>query len=99
MSALTEFRAWIKPGMDIEITNHYISREDHPCYGTRTAHIDKVNSASYYLDGSQWPSKFPKASQIKRDETGAFLIYGGGASQKSDELFLTIQSGKGNDDA
>lgn len=91
MTALSEFKAAMKPGAVIEVTNHYVTREDHPSFGTTSRTVAKVNSASMYTSASPWPMKWPKASQIKSTDSGAWQWFGGGAGQGPDDLFLTVR--------
>jgi hypothetical protein len=90
MSTLADFKAAMQPGTKIEVTNHYITREDHPSFGTTTRQVVKVNSASFYTDANPWPMSWPKASQIHHED-GAWHLLGGGAGQAPHELYLTIR--------
>lgn len=89
-------RAEIAPGAVFDVTNHYITREDHPCHGTQRRTIVRTNTAAFYvsLDGVPGHTEsrvdWPRASQIERDQDGTIRMYGGGAGQKPGELFLTL---------
>lgn len=92
MSTLTAFKAAMRPGVTIEVTNHYITREDHPSFGTTRRRVAKVNSASFYTDANPWPMQWPKASQVVQNpEDGSWDVLGGGAGQKPHERYLTIR--------
>jgi hypothetical protein len=94
---LAEIKRRIQAGQAYYVTNHYITRTDHPCYGTRWACVLKTTSTGVYLSApegraeSQWPAfKWPKASQVQADDDGTIRLYGGGCNQAPDELFLTL---------
>lgn len=84
MSALSDLRAFMQPGTLVQVTNRYITREDHPAFGTTVRRVTKVNSASFYMDytdrpagNGRWPTAWPKATQVAVVD-GAFVISGGG---------------------
>lgn len=91
MTALSSYKQAMRPGVELEITNHYITREDHSCFGTTKRRVGRVTGSSLYYEGGQWPTKFPKASEIEQVDPQTWRVYGGGAGQKPDELFLTIR--------
>jgi hypothetical protein len=51
------------------VTNHYITREDHPCYGTREAVVVSVSTAGVTLEPGGY-SSWPKASELRVDGDG-----------------------------
>jgi hypothetical protein len=86
---LTEIKRGFVPGQRYAVTNHYITREDHPCYGTREVAVERVTSGGLWLaPGGRVP--WPKASQAQQHD-GEIRFYGGGIAQASDEPFLTFQ--------
>jgi hypothetical protein len=92
MSTLADFKAAMQPGTKIAVTNHYITREDHPSFGTTIRQVVKVNSASFYTSANPWPMPWPKASQIVQNpQDGSWDVLGGGAGQAPHELYLTIR--------
>jgi hypothetical protein len=90
MSTLADVKRAVKAGQVYDVTNHYITREDHPCFGTRRATVTKVNGTSFYLSGSQWGIPWPKAGQAEVAADGTVRLYGGGAGQPDADLFLTL---------
>lgn len=94
---LADLKREVVPGTLWEVTNHYISCPDHPCYGTQPRRVVHANTTGFRLalDGVPEGSHvdWPKASQIAESEDGAILIYGGGASQDAERLFLTMRRG------
>ncbi len=95
-----DIRAEIAPGSVFDVTNHYITREDHPCYGTQQRTILRANTAAFYLslDGVEGHDEsrvdWPRASQMQRDDDGTIRLYGGGAAQGREDLFLTLHPSK-----
>jgi hypothetical protein len=90
----TEIKREFQVGCVFDLTNHYITREDHPCFGTRLVRVNRSNSAALYTsdpDGQIRRIEWPKASQLERDENGTIRFYGGGIGQAADELFLTFE--------
>lgn len=104
MTALSDFKALFTPGTEMEVTNHYIDRVDHPSFGTTQRRVVRSNGSSAYLefvdgrtvkgrDGLQKFS-FPAASQLLEEigpDGRSWKILGGGAGQQPDELFLTVK--------
>jgi hypothetical protein len=88
---VAELKRALTAGTTWSLTNVYITREDHPCHGTRTVTVTKANSSSYYLDNGQWGNEWPKKGQAARTADGAYLVYGTGAGQKPDELTLIFR--------
>lgn len=69
--------AALRPGVVVEVTNHYITREDHPCYGTTTRTVTKANGSSWYHEGAPWPIPWPKAADVYQYEDElTFEVYG-----------------------
>jgi hypothetical protein len=101
VSALSNLRREIVPGAAFDVTNHYITREDHPSFGTTRRAVERRNGSSFYLSitgrhaakGSK--ITWPKSTQVTehQDDLGAtyWRVYGGGAGQQPDDLFLTIR--------
>lgn len=79
-----------KPGQRVRVTNHYITRADHPCFGTQTRTVTRVNGSAIWFEPSgrvEWP----KAAQIAIEPDGsAVKFFGGGIGQQPTDLFLTI---------
>lgn len=104
MTTLTEIKRTVRPGDVFDVTNHYIRRPDHPCYGTSRREVVKVNTSALYLGYPRGASmntspgrraagsriEWPRASQVQRDTDGTIRIYGGGIGQVAGELFLTL---------
>lgn len=88
---LAALRRLMVPGAVVDITNHYIERPDHPCFGTTRRKITAANSSSWsYFEpahNSDHSVKWPKASDVVPNEDGSFDIYG---HPKAGDLFLTI---------
>ena len=74
-------------GSAVEVTNHYITREDHPCVGTNRRTVTTNNSASYGFDvgGKQ---RWPKASDVATAGPNCSRVYG---HPHAGDLFLTIK--------
>jgi hypothetical protein len=83
---LTEAKQWVTVAPPLEVTNHYITRPDHPCFGTRRRVVTKVTGSSFYLDGGR--IGWPKASQVAEGPNGELLLYG---HPKAGDLFLTLR--------
>lgn len=91
----------VYPGSCWDITNHYVTerRPDHPCAGTTRRVVSECNGSAFYTvlhptlvghhaKGSR--VEWPNAGQLERDDDGTIRLYGGGAGQAIDELFLTL---------
>jgi hypothetical protein len=79
-------REMFAPGERVRVTNHYITREDHPCYGTREAMVARSTTAGLTLEpGGHTP--WPKAGQLEHG-LKTMTLYG---HPKEDDLFLTIE--------
>jgi hypothetical protein len=90
MPTATQIRSSVKVGQVYDVTNHFIQRADHPCFGTRRVTVTAVNGSSFTLDNAQWGTRWPKASQLQQDADGTIRMFGGGAGQKPDDPFLTL---------
>lgn len=98
---LTAVKHLVQPGQVYDVTNHYITRTDHPAYGTTRRKVTKVTGSSVYLGyvlpsgdvvSAEWPTfAWPKASQVQADDDGTVRLYGMGAGQPADALFLTLK--------
>jgi hypothetical protein len=81
-------RALFTPGQIVSVTNHYITRTDHPCHGTNRRTIARVTSSHLHFD-TNGSVEWPKAAQL-RAAAGSVQFFGGGAGQAPADLFLTI---------
>jgi hypothetical protein len=91
-----EIKEAVAPGSVWDVTNHYITREDHPCYGTRRLTITRVTSGAFYVTSatalrSEDRIPWPPARQMARREDGTIRLCGGGAAQQPHEPFLTLR--------
>lgn len=91
MTVLSDFKAMMVPGAVVEVTNHYIPRDEfpnHPCSGTRRRVVTDANGSSwhYECDGTAC-MKWPKASDIISSD-GSFMIYG---HPNAGDLWLTVR--------
>lgn len=94
MSKLSDARRLLHQGRVVEVTNHYITRTDHPCYGTVEREIARTTSSHlwFVMSGMSGNVPWPKAAQLDVDErNGVIRFWGGGAGQPPDALFLTIR--------
>ncbi len=91
MSTLADVKALLVPGVVADVTNHYITRPDHPCFGTRRRTILAANSASFTLsnEGGPQPSRipWPKAADASIDGAGRVHLAG---HPKPGDPFLTL---------
>lgn len=86
--SLANIKRKFTPGQVVTVTNHFINREDHPCFGTRQRTITKVTGSHLHFDvGGSLP--WPKASQIT-EQDGVVRWFG---HPTPDALFLTIMLG------
>jgi hypothetical protein len=76
------------PGQVVTVTNHYITHENHPCFGTKRRTIERVNGSSIYFTETGRVA-WPKASQVWVDGP-VVELRGGGCGQQPTDLFLTI---------
>ncbi len=86
---LKDIREAFAPGQQVKVTNHYITRPDHPCYGTQTRTVSRVTSSHLWFTESgsvQWPNR----SQIIAIP-GMVQLFGGGIGQQPTDMFLTIE--------
>ena len=86
---LAMIKARFRVGQTVRVTNHYITRPDHPCYGTQERTIARVTSGGLWFTESgrvEWP----KAAQIDSDGS-TVRLFGGGIGQQPSDLFLTIE--------
>ncbi len=92
---LADIKRLIRPGQEWDVTNHYITRPDHPGYGTTRRTVTKVTHTRFYLtrEGSTGtsPIDWPKAAQVSAGDDGAITLRGGGLGQKPGDLFLTLR--------
>jgi hypothetical protein len=86
MSSLQEFKAAMEVGIAVDVTNHYLTRQDHPCFLPVRRTVTTSNSASYgFSTGGK--QRWPKVSQVRGLGMGVFGIYG---YPNEGDLFLTI---------
>jgi hypothetical protein len=94
--SLAAIKRSVVAGQVYDVTNHYITRVDHPAYGTTRRTVARVTGSSVYMAAAggevpPWPAfKWPRASQVAARPGGVILLYGGGAGQQPDELFLAL---------
>ena len=94
MATLAQIKQTVRPGQIYDVTNHYITRQDHPAYGTTRRTVSRTTGKRIYLTraghrgetGVDWP----RAAQVQRDPDGTIRLYGGGIGQEPEELFLTL---------
>lgn len=78
-----------------DVTNHYVTNPRHTFYGTTRRIVTRVNLNSFSLtspiNGDMATRVFwPKTAQVKMDGAGMISLYGGGARQTENELFMTL---------
>ena len=61
--SLREAREMFSPGDIVEVTNHYITRTDHPCYGTRLATVVRSTTSGLTLEPGGY-SPWPKSADV-----------------------------------
>ncbi len=95
---LADIKRRVTAGTRWTVTNHYIQRTDHPCFGTRTLTVTKANGSAFYIpnpgdehDPHAGRIEWPKASQVELGTHGEIRLYGGGCSQAPTDLFLTLR--------
>ncbi len=89
---LAQIRALFRPGQVVTVTNHYLTRADHPCFGTHPRTVQRVTSTGLWLDTGgrvAWP-KAPEISVRDCGTTYDVHFYGGGIGQQPTDAFLTI---------
>ena len=71
--SLRAARETFDPGDKVTVTNYYITREDHPCFGTREAQVVRSNTGGLTLEpGGRTP--WPKSANLKV-ETGRLELW------------------------
>jgi hypothetical protein len=96
--SMEQLKATFAPGAEFNVTNHYITKEDHPYFGTRRAKVLRVTSGGVWMDapgGGETKVEWPKMSQVYKEDDGSIRFHGGGSNQKADDLFLTFKPVKG----
>lgn len=95
MSTTADIKARFVDGRRVLVTNHYIDRPDHPCYGTRETTIVAPNSSSIGLPAADPDAHrsverlaWPKAVQLVEQADGRVEFYG---HPMAGDLFLTFQ--------
>jgi hypothetical protein len=92
---LAEIKRRVQPGQVYDVTNHFITRTDHPSYGTTRRAVTRVTSKRFYLSARPPGSgesevDWPPAAQAQMDPDGTIRLYGGGLGQQPGDLFLTL---------
>jgi len=83
-------RALLAPGVVVRVTNHFITRADHPCFGTQDRTVARVTSGGLWFTVSGRVA-WPKAAQLAYDaHARTITFYGGGIGQAPTDRFLTI---------
>jgi hypothetical protein len=101
---LAEIKRQVQPGQVYDVTNHYITRTDHPGYGTTRRTVTRVTASRFYMaqteSGGETPIDWPRAAQVSIGADGVIRLCGGGAGQKPDEpfLMLTLVTGRSGED-
>lgn len=88
-----EIKRRVQRGQVYLVTNHFITRTDHPGYGTTRRTVTRVTSQRMYMaqeNRRETAIDWPKANQVQMDDDGTIRLYGGGLSQDPDALFLTL---------
>jgi hypothetical protein len=93
MNAAT-IRRMFAPGQEWEVTNHYLTRVDHPYYGTTVRKVVRVSSNGVTLEApksTEEPhlTRWPKAAHLTLTDDGA-IDWRGHPSQP-DAPFLTFR--------
>ena len=98
---LAEIKRRVRPGRVYDVTNHYITRRDHPAFGTTRRTVTRATASRFYLAypvSGEVPVDWPKAAQVSIDTDGVIRLLGGGIGQEPDEPFLTLAPVRGNND-
>lgn len=99
---LAEIKRRVRPGQVYDVTNHYITRRDHPGFGTTRRTVTRATTSRFYLaypaGGSEVPVDWPKAAQVSIDADGVIRLLGGGIGQRPGEPFLTLAPVRGDND-
>lgn len=88
MMTLAQIKRRFAPGQVVTVTNHYINRPDHPCFGTQQRIVAKVTGSHLHFTRSG-SVEWPRAAQVTM-EGDTVQMFGGGAGQQPADLFLTI---------
>lgn len=92
MSTLSEVKARFTVGSRWAVTNHYVTREDHPAFGTTERTVTRATSGRVYLarDGEgESEVDWPKASQVTVDSDGTVTFYS--HPRMPGQAFLTLK--------
>ena len=90
---LAEIKRHVRPGQVYDVTNHYITRTDHPAFGTTRRTVTRITGSRIYLTyagGGESGVAWPNAPQVSMDANGVIQLRGGGAGQQPGDLFLTL---------
>jgi hypothetical protein len=90
---LAHIKNHVRPGQVYDVTNHYITRTDHPAFGTTRRTVTRTTTSRIYLaytGGGESGIDWPRTAQASMDADGVIQLRGGGAGQQPDDLFLTL---------
>jgi hypothetical protein len=90
---LAEIKRHVQPGQVYDVTNHYITRTDHPAFGTTRRTVTRTTASRIYLayaGGGESGIDWPKAPQVSMDAGSVIQFHGGGAGQQPGDLFVTL---------
>jgi hypothetical protein len=90
---LAQIKKHVWPGQVYDVTNHYITRTDHPAFGTTRRTVTRTAASRIYLaytGDSESGIDWPRAAQAFMDADGVIQHRGSGAGQQPDDLFLTL---------
>jgi hypothetical protein len=92
IKSLAAIRRTVRVGNWYIVTNYYLTNPSSAYYGTTRRTVTRVNENSFYMKSKNGITRiaWPKAAQVSMSPGGVISLYGGGAKQKSDELFLTL---------
>lgn len=92
---LAAIKRLVQPGQVFDVTNHYLTRVDHPAYGTTRRTVTRVTGSRFYLaydNGKESYVDWPKAAQVSASPDGSEIaLRGAGIGQRPDEPFLTLR--------
>jgi hypothetical protein len=88
MMSQKEIRESVQVGTVYDVTNHYITREDHPCFGTQRRTVVRVSASNLTLSlGEHDVSCQAWGKGLERDEDGTVRMFG---HPTAGDLFLTL---------
>lgn len=96
---LASIKRSFEAGQRYRVTNHYITKPDHVCYGTQERTVLKATTAGLTLSLDNHPDEYhrangshvdwPKAADAERDDDGTVRFYWNRGNGR--ELFLTFE--------